>query len=434
MVFPPLILFLRVFWHYLRIPKVMVFPCLLLIFIGSVIFAKIQAMPQFKLVKYSMFTSLIYAAVLILLGIAVVRSSSSRILFTLLVCHNYADVVVLFSRQFYLYVKNPADLYMDSKMVYSMLVAVLLTFPFLWLIADRQIRPMMEMERNMPCWKYLWSIPASYLIIYRQCIYPEAFGEGMAAKPDLLLPIAWTVGTFVTYFLVLRMLHQTRETVRLEEQLRHTNEQVVLQQEQYTLIRDHVEEAYRVRHDLRHHLHVMKGYLVGGDFDGIVKYIDQLLMSRSLEEVEDCCENRAGSALISHYMGIAKQYDIHMRMVVDIPAKSFVSDQDLCVIVGNLLENAVEACIRQTQGSRFIDVKAAFQSEGTFVLTVQNSHGNQVVEEDGVFYSSKRQGRGRGVESVRNVVQRYGGVAKFESQGGVFSASVLLNAVKSTIR
>jgi len=93
---------------------------------------------------------------------------------------------------------------------------------------------------------------------------------------------------------------------------------------------------------------------------------------------------------------------------------------------GNLLENAVEACGRQSSGERYIRLWAG-PSLGTYSITVENSFEGDPRREGSGFLSSKGPRMGVGVSSVRATAKKYGGRAVFEAEAGLFRASVILH-------
>ena len=89
------------------------------------------------------------------------------------------------------------------------------------------------------------------------------------------------------------------------------------------------------------------------------------------------------------------------------------------------MENALEACQRQEGGRRFIHLKCS-QDDRCLAIMLDNSFNGQVEYSGGYFRSSKRMGMGIGVESVRSIVKKYGGMAQFEPGEQVFSVSVVI--------
>lgn len=114
----------------------------------------------------------------------------------------------------------------------------------------------------------------------------------------------------------------------------------------------------------------------------------------------------------------------------DLPAQLPVSEMELCVILQNLLENALEAS-RKAEGQRFIRLRASLRGDNLVLLTVENAYSGQLVEQDGVLQSTKRPGPGVGLQSVARVAGKNRGYCRFLYGSGVFTANVMLRGVRN---
>jgi sensor histidine kinase regulating citrate/malate metabolism len=102
---------------------------------------------------------------------------------------------------------------------------------------------------------------------------------------------------------------------------------------------------------------------------------------------------------------------------------------DLCVIVGNFLENAVEACRRMKRGNKFIRVRSRIEGN-TLSIVVNNSFDGLWMEEEGVYLSRKGADgtrKGVGLASVRAICDKYGWLCKYEITGDVWKSSALVD-------
>lgn len=126
------------------------------------------------------------------------------------------------------------------------------------------------------------------------------------------------------------------------------------------------------------------------------------------------------------------EIDISVQLTV-LQSLTAAVESDLCVVVGNLLENAIEACGRMTEGRRFIRVGSSLE-HGVLTLAVDNSYEGKIRRQDDVFLSSKRRGAGLGISSVTAVAKKYGGNARFQENSGVFQASVYLQVGDNSIK
>lgn len=96
-----------------------------------------------------------------------------------------------------------------------------------------------------------------------------------------------------------------------------------------------------------------------------------------------------------------------------------MTDSSLCAIFGNLLENAVDACGRMTQGKKFIHLNSHLE-HGDLTIAMDNSFDGQIRIEKGKYFSSKRDDFGVGLTSIRTMARKYGGDARFEAEKNVF--------------
>ena len=176
------------------------------------------------------------------------------------------------------------------------------------------------------------------------------------------------------------------------------------------------------RHDLRHQLIAMRE-LGTGDNQKLTDYIDTLIADIPAAQ-ESYCDNLAVNAVVSHYASLCKKNEIDCTIHLTVPQHcKQITDGSLCVIFGNLLENALEACMRMTEGHRFIRLNSTLQYE-LLTITMDNSFDGKVTEENGRFRSRKRDDFGIGLSSVQAMARKRQGDARFEQDGLVFLSSV----------
>ena len=178
------------------------------------------------------------------------------------------------------------------------------------------------------------------------------------------------------------------------------------------------------RHDLKHHLNALKEMICSGN-DKVAEYIDQIIEAIP-QKTEQFCENNAVNAIISHYNSICCDKGISVTLHLDVPSEiKTVSDAELCAVFGNLLENAVEACMRMETGEKFIKLNSHVHYD-ILTVTMDNSFNGKISVKDHRFLSSKRESYGIGTSSVISIAHKAGGNAQFEAKGNVFLSSVYL--------
>lgn len=272
-------------------------------------------------------------------------------------------------------------------------------------------------------WRYLWVVPATFCAVYYYCLFSMG---GITAFSQSVGRVAffWLIhmGSLVMLYMLERFLAEARENLRLQEQ----NSQFALQNVQYEELKRDIEETRRARHDLRHHIGAIQACVKSRDFDALERYMAQYQDSlpASLDEAWSFCSNYAVNAVLRLYaekaMGVAD-----MSVTVQME-DTVIPEPELCVLLGNLLKNAVEACAAQEKKG-VIQVHILQTAPTLLTITVDNTCPKPPVWEGGRLRSGKREGFGIGTESVRHTAERYNGDARFEWRDGMFYASVLLN-------
>lgn len=200
--------------------------------------------------------------------------------------------------------------------------------------------------------------------------------------------------------------------------------QIKEQHERGKLLAQHEQLLSRQRHDLRHHLMAIQE-LAGVENEPLQDYLSDLISAIPKAEAS-FCENKAVNAIVAHHAALCQQNDIAFSAELMVPEETGqVTEGDLCIIFGNLLENAVEACCRMTEGHRFIKIRSSLQHQ-FLTITVDNSFNGKLKKDGSRFISSKRDDFGIGLESVKAVALKARGSAEFKSKGRVFLSSVYI--------
>ena len=176
---------------------------------------------------------------------------------------------------------------------------------------------------------------------------------------------------------------------------------------------------------MRHQLNQISALAESGDLERLNAYLAKTV-SRIPNLDMNFCENRAADSVVGYYCALAKREDIPFRAQLDLPQALPVDEIDMCLVLSNLLENALEASLRTATARRQIEITAYVHAERLLLIEVENTFDGKIREKDGVFRSSKRNGNGIGIQSVHHIAEKTGGASTFSYQNGVFSAKVML--------
>lgn len=176
------------------------------------------------------------------------------------------------------------------------------------------------------------------------------------------------------------------------------------------------------RHDYRHHIQTMKVHAAKGEYEEITRYLDML--DDDLTNVETVVRtgNRMADAILNSKLSLAAEKEIDIKAEAKIPVSLTVSELDLCIIIGNLLDNAMEACMELPPERRLI--RLYMEMKGTYLyLALTNTAGGRKKHS---FSTTRGEGHGLGLSRVDAVVQKYGGYVTRASEDEAFSTEILL--------
>lgn len=353
--------------------------------------------------------------------------------FIVAVAKSYAENVHMLSLYLYFTASKNLPGGSDLRLTCITFILTLLSFYSIYRLFTKLLLPALDYTITLSTWKVMWIIPICNALIQTLITPPNVRGTPFfLGNVFYFLPPFWTLLTFSTYSILLHMIIKVSQNARLKETLRLQETQLAAQQKQLETMQLHAEAVRRIKHDTRHHMLALKGLLKNRNHKEIEQYLQEL--TEGLPSMpESFCDNPSINALLCNYSEQARQARIHVDFSASIPEKIPFSDTDLCIILGNFLENAIEACRRMQSPERFIKLKISMPSSRTLVILAENSYEGTIQRaKDGSFLSSKEKDRkGLGISSVLNVTEKYNGIPRFEYQGTLFKASLLLNSTMS---
>ncbi len=236
--------------------------------------------------------------------------------------------------------------------------------------------------------------------------------------------MCWTLVLICWYPAV----HAARSLID-NDRLRQENLLLSMQQAQYDSLRTAIIETREARHNMRHHLNTLQTLAERGEWKALTDYLAQAKDSVP-DTTLNLCENTAADAVACHYAILFQNNHIPFSIEFDLPQTLPVSKIDFCLVLSNLLENALEASLHTNPARQNVHAQAYLHSNRILILTVKNTYDGTIREKNGIFQSSKRPGSGAGTQSVRRIAEKNGGSCRFTYENGVFCAYVMLRSTK----
>lgn len=353
-----------------------------------------------------------------------VRAGPFKLLTVLLILMNFASVATVTSTFLRAVIAAGAHNYYYSwQRTLYYLAGLLLSGPLYYQTLEKRIRPHVQVEKDNRIWRYLWAIPAVFCIVQYYFLFTaENIWTFSQSLWNLLFIWVIGIGNLLTLYMISQLLEEGRKNLRLQQE----NNQLALRSFQYEALQKNIEETRRARHDLRQHFTVLQGFIENGDLQGAADYLRSYGETLPQNLPYSYCKNQAVNAVLLYYGEKAEAAGIEWEVSVRMGEETVIPEPELCVLVGNLLENAVEACTCLA-GEKVIRVNVRQTGGSTLSITADNTCPRPPALDGERLRSSKHAGFGIGTESVRSIAAHYSGDARFEWRDGMFFASVMLN-------
>lgn len=181
------------------------------------------------------------------------------------------------------------------------------------------------------------------------------------------------------------------------------------------------------RHDYRNHIQVLRNYAELGDLEAIKAYLDGLNEDLSTVDLALKTGNRMTDIILNSKISLARSREIEVWADAHVPVTLSISGVDLCIILGNLFDNAIEACMQLPVKERMIRIYMDMKNTQLYIsLTNTTAQKKQQRQENGRFASTKGRGRGYGLVRIDTIIERYQGYIRRGSEDGAFTTEVLL--------
>lgn len=297
-----------------------------------------------------------------------------------------------------------------------------------------------------------WALLCVFSVTSILCMYLTFTRLLMLNTKDTIWDYAISAGIMLTvisaYVIIIKMIEFLNE----ENEMRIIRGREKVLREELEAEQKFIELSRQNRHDIRHHNRLMIEFLNKGDTEGLRKYLAEYDSSIENNSTDFFCENIVANAMIRRAKDAAEQYGIGFFCEAEIPARLPLSDTETCVLLGNILENAIEACKKckdaggmgsglnaksvggtagitgstagiGSGGKPGISISAKIRHKKLY-LSVRNDVLGTVELKDGLPKSSKQNG-GVGIRSILTTLQSHGGMLSF-AQGAEFVTQVIL--------
>ena len=191
-----------------------------------------------------------------------------------------------------------------------------------------------------------------------------------------------------------------------------------------------VENMYRQmrgwRHDYRNHIQTMKVFAANGDLEAIRSYLDELDTDLNTVDTVVKTGNAMADAILNSKISLARSKKINVRVDAHIPVRLRMSELDLCVILGNLFDNAIEASLSLPEDQRMIRIYMDMKNTQLYISFTNLTSTGKLAKTGGLFASTRGRDHGLGLIRIDNIIERLDGYLSRNSEDGAFTTEILI--------
>lgn len=237
-----------------------------------------------------------------------------------------------------------------------------------------------------------------------------------------LVALSILVVAIVIVLLKNKMIEKQNDILQLQEELA---------KKRYEELAEIISKNHQLVHDMNNHLFMLQEYAREEDIKGLQKYIQEVQQDYLPGARKTWTGNQALDFILNQKKAEAKRCEIEFQIQADGQIDLPMTDSEICVLFGNLLDNAIEAAKKIEDEEKWMKVVIGQQKE-MFFLDISNNYAKDPITQQGEYVSTKQQkdSHGYGIKSAKRIVEKYDGILlfhnanrKFEVKMSVFSNS-----------
>ena len=260
------------------------------------------------------------------------------------------------------------------------------------------------------------------------CFLLIEIAKEIMSTDTMILCMCVIFSIVVTNYIVLLIVHKYTGMAekRLEEEMIY--QEIAYIDEYYQDVEKYQEQIQDIKHDMKNQLAALYDAVERGERELVRDTLAEMLGDIRLAEDIIYSANPIINSLLKVKVAKAREKGIEVTVKAFVPKKMSIESGDMGVLYGNLIDNAIEACVKVQGNNRFVDVETKYQ-DGKLLIVIRNSKNPERNPDLKTTKGDKRR-HGRGLRSVRRVAEQYGGNLLLEDEGDTFKASLLLTDVE----
>ena len=294
---------------------------------------------------------------------------------------------------------------------------------FIW-----RLRWLIENDNINAVWRFIWAVPAIVTAANYYMIPQDTANVRVGRVFQMYIMVELLLVVF--YVIVLMMLYRIAKAITDKAESEQNAQLLGLQVAQSENLKKYLDSSARLRHDFVYMAKTAQALADNGETEKLKQLLDEYGERIDANSAPVYyCENTALNAITAYYVSDAQSKGITLTTKLNVAKSIIISDYELCSIVGNILDNAVAAAERVDRPGSEILFVADTKLNGDLYIAVSNPYNGVVREKNGKFSSTKADGHGIGLESVRAIVRKNNGYCNFRYDAKTFYSEIMLRQV-----
>lgn len=251
---------------------------------------------------------------------------------------------------------------------------------------------------------------------YLSWLYPSEFGYAAI----------FLLCVLVGYYFIGRTFYEEHRIYLEQQEQEYFRFQAEALAKRCDLYRRAQDNTRRIRHDIRHHIHILSGLLSDGRVGEAKDYLARLSDTAEDLSVKQYCKNPVVNSVLSVFDEQARASGIETDFRVEFPEQTPIDPLELGVVLSNALENAIHACRMVTGRERKVELIFRYFGDRLIFQVTNPYEGTVSFDENGVPVALEK-GHGDGCHSIVAFTKKYHSTVDYRAEDGVFTLCILVD-------
>ncbi|MEG0257794.1 MAG: GHKL domain-containing protein [Christensenella sp.] len=254
-------------------------------------------------------------------------------------------------------------------------------------------------------------------LLYNAAVYMLGLYNSAGNTTPLFFQLILMAMAISAYILILLTFTQIQKRTKLEYTNELTNMQISAALENIEHMQEAQNQTAIYKHDLKHHIQIIHSYVTGKNYAELEHYLQEISNELNTVVIVNYCQNQTVNLVISAYAQKAEEAGIGFTVTADIPRHINIKENDICVVLSNALENALNAASNATAEKEIIFRCKTKNNRLTFMI--ENPYDGDIEFDNGLPISNRAH-HGFGTQSITAITKKYNGLYSFEAKDGMF--------------